>query len=138
MVINKRVALVVEDDPNVQRAMSERLEQLGFEVLKALHYEGALEHLQAAEPTFVCVALALPTVSGYDLCEYIRGPRGLQGVPILVTSESTDPSDLANAEQAGANALLEKPFSMHDFERHVAALIAETDGPDSNIRRLRS
>ena len=137
MVI-KRLALVVEDDPNVQQAMSERLERLGFEVLLALHYEGAIEHLKAAEPTFVCVALALPTVSGYDLCEYIRGPRGLESVPILVTSESTDPNDLANAEQAGANALLEKPFSMHDFERHVAALITETDEQDSNIRRLRS
>src|SRR4029079_10898900 len=79
-----RLALIVEDDPALQKAMSDRLERMDFQVLTSLHYEAAIRHLMdAGEPSLVCVDLELPTRSGYELCEYIRGPLGLERVPIL-------------------------------------------------------
>jgi DNA-binding response OmpR family regulator len=69
------------------------------------------------------VDVGLPTRSGYELCEYIRGTLGLTQVPILVTSDSGYPEDMAHAEQAGANAFLTKPFSMHQLSHNVAAML---------------
>ena len=122
---SRRVALIVEDDPELQLAMSERLERMDFEVRRALHYEAAVGQLQEAgeAPSLVCVDLELPTRSGYELCEFIRGDLGLEEVPILVTSNSGFPPDVASAEEAGADAFLEKPFTMRAFSGCVEALL---------------
>ncbi len=127
----RRVALIVDDDPALQKAMTDRLERMGFEVRGALHYDDAVGKLAAfGEPSLLCVDLGLPTQSGYELCEYIRGPLGLRRVPILVMSESWFPEDMASAEEVGANAFLKKPFSMQEFGSHVEALL-DRPGPSS-------
>jgi DNA-binding response OmpR family regulator len=126
--VMRRMALVVEDDPELQKAMSDRLTQMDFEVRSALHYEAAVGHLSSAgEPTLVCVDLELPTQSGYELCEHIRGALGLGRVPILVTSDSGFPEDMASAQEAGANGFLKKPFSMREFGTFVEALLERAE-----------
>jgi DNA-binding response OmpR family regulator len=120
----RHLVLVVEDDPDLQRAMVFELERMNFEVLGALHYEAAVHQLEStSRPRLVCVDIGLPTRSGYELCEYIRGAMRASRVPILVTSETAMPEDLACAEEAGATAFLKKPFSMRDFSSHVRELL---------------
>ena len=133
----RRLALIVEDDPELQLAMSERLERMDFEVRSALHYEAAVGQLQATgeAPSLVCVDLELPTRSGYELCEFIRGDLRLERVPILVTSDSGFPKAVACAEEAGADAFLEKPFSMRAFSGCVEALLEPTP-PDERSAGL--
>jgi DNA-binding response OmpR family regulator len=136
--VPNRVVLVVEDDPQTQKAMSDQLSRMGFDVVCAMHYDAAVEHLRSTEPDLVCVDLELPTESGYELCEYIRGPRGLDAVPILVTSDSNYPEEMAEAEIAGANAFLRKPFSAQELAHYVAALVdEERRRSSSSMRRLR-
>jgi DNA-binding response OmpR family regulator len=131
-----RLALVVEDDPSLQAAMAGELARLGFEVRSALHYEAAVDELAGAgRPSLVCIDLALPTLSGYELCEYLRGPLGLARVPILVTSESGFPEDMACAEEAGASAFLKKPFSMREFTIYVEALLARVRPSEPGMAR---
>jgi DNA-binding response OmpR family regulator len=123
----RHLALIVEDDPALQRAMTEELERMNFEVLGAIHYDAAVRQLATARrPGLVCVDLVLPTRSGYELCEYIRGSLGLARVPILMMSASGFPEDRMCAEEAGADAFLHKPFSMHQFADHVEALLDRT------------
>ena len=123
---SRRSVLVVEDDPGLARNMAKHLAAMGFEVKSAFHYEAAIRELALGDITFhlVCIDLSLPTRSGYELCEFIRGPLGLRRIPILVTGESALPEDMAHAEQAGANAFLKKPFSMHQLSHNVAAMLA--------------
>ena len=54
-VLLRRTALVVEDDPRVQREMTKQLGQLGFHVRSALHYDAAVIHLAGRKPHLVCV-----------------------------------------------------------------------------------
>src|SRR4051812_48248409 len=104
----KRLVMVVEDDPALQKAMTAHLESMEFEVVVALHYEAAVQVLNERKPHLVCIDIELPVQSGYELCEYIRGPLGNTVVPILVTGDSGFPRDMASAEEAGANAFLKK------------------------------
>jgi DNA-binding response OmpR family regulator len=130
----KRRVLIVEDDPDLQKIMKAQLEMMGFEVLGALHYEAAVKHLTTApSPALVCVDLGLPTRSGYELCEYIRGPLGHARVPIVVTSARGLPEDMACAEEAGADAFLKKPFSMRELQAYVELLLgrASLGAPDA-------
>lgn len=129
--------LVVEDDPVLQRLMAKHLEDAHFATTVALDYESAVRHLGKFKPTLACIDLELPRESGYELCEYIRKQPELIYVPILVTSERGYPEDMSNAEEAGANAFLKKPFTMAKLLKYVHALL---DGPHSSrpsVRRLR-
>jgi DNA-binding response OmpR family regulator len=132
----RRFMLIVEDDPFLQRTMTTELEKMDFDVQGALHYDAAVDHLAARRPHLVCVDLELPTRSGYELCEYIRGPLGLARVPILVTSDSGFPRAMANAEEVGANAFLKKPFSMRLLTNYIEALLGGTHRSEPYMRRL--
>lgn len=123
----KRLAMVVEDDPELQEAMLAHLARLDFDTCSALHYDEAVERLASCSPHLVCVDIGLPTRSGYELCEYIRGHSSLGDVPILVTSDSGFPEDMANAEEAGANAFLKKPFSMRQLTHYIEALLGRLE-----------
>jgi DNA-binding response OmpR family regulator len=132
-----RIALVVEDDPTLQRAMVKHLEKAKFQVLTAFDFDAAVRHLSALKPDVACIDLGLPSESGYELCEHIRGQAHLIWLPILVTSERSFPEDMAHAEEAGANAFLKKPFTMQRLLKYVSALL---DGPPTSrpsMRRLR-
>jgi DNA-binding response OmpR family regulator len=135
--VKSRIALVVEDDPPLQREMAKHLERLNFKVLTALDFDTAVRQLIAVKPDVACIDLGLPRESGYELCEYIRSQPQLEWMPILVTSERTFPEDMAHAEEAGANAFLKKPFTMARLLKYVGALL---DGPHStrpSVCRLR-
>ncbi len=135
--MTSRVALIVEDDPLLQREMAKCLERMKFRVLTALDFDAAVRHLTTATPDVACVDLGLPRESGYELCEHIRSHLRLEWLPILVTSERSFPEDMAHAEEAGANAFLKKPFTTMQLIKYVSALL---DGPHSSrpsVCRLR-
>ena len=131
------LALVVEDDPALQRAMLAQLQADGFSVLGAYDYDTAVKHLSNNIPRVVCVDLGLPSESGFEVCEYIRKQAQLVTIPILVTSERSFPEDMAHAEEAGANAFLRKPFTMKRLMKYVGALLDGPFGSRPSVRRLR-
>lgn len=133
----RRLVLVVEDDPVLQRMMARTLENEKFQVVVALDYESAVRQLAIRKPSLATIDLQLPRESGFELCEYIRKQPELVYVPILVTSDRAYPEDMAHAEEAGANAFLRKPFTMRQLVKYVHAIL---DGPHSSrpsVRRLR-
>jgi DNA-binding response OmpR family regulator len=130
-------ALIVEDNPSLQRDMLAQFEASGFKVLAAYDHHTAVRHLTKIRPQLVCVDLGLPSESGYEVCEYIRRQPELLNVPILVTSERGSPEDMAHAEEAGANAFLKKPFTMKKLMKYVTALLEAPHSSRPSVRRLR-
>jgi DNA-binding response OmpR family regulator len=120
---SRRSALIVDGDPELRKSISRHLELMDFDVLSANHYDGAVHHLASREFHFACVDVQLPSKSGYELCEHIRGSLGFVGLPILMTSDYGDPGDMAYAESAGANAFLHKPFSMRQLAQCIESLL---------------
>ena len=120
-----RTALLVEDAPLFRRVLGDYLRQLGFtDIREAPSGNAALQALEEYRPDLVCLDLVLPDVSGYDLCEFIRGTERLADVPVLMVSARSSPADRAHADEAGVTGFLPKPFSQEDFERHVHQVLA--------------
>lgn len=133
----KRVVLLVEDHPTQREAIRRLLLEKNFRVETANDYHGAIKVLASCVPHLICLDIALPRESGLELCEYVRGEDKLRTVPILVISDRSSPEDMANAEDAGANAFLKKPFTRDKLLKYVGVLL---DGPYSSrpsVRRLR-
>jgi DNA-binding response OmpR family regulator len=128
---------LVDDHPAQREAIRRCLMENGFRTECAFDYHGAVKLLEVHNPDLVCLDIALPRESGLELCEYIRKLQQFASVPILVMSDRSSPEDMANAEEAGANAFLKKPFKRDKLLKYVGLLL---DGPHisrPSVRRLR-
>ena len=131
------VALLVEDDPPLAAAMKTKLAALGFEVVIARDYYEGVECLATHRPRLICLELGLPNESGYAFCERVRQRPDMSNVAIVMMSESAFPAEMAQAEEVGANAFLQKPFTMGKLEAYVLAVMQQDVLSSPNIRRLR-
>jgi len=83
----------------------------------------AVEVLGRTAPGLVVLDLMLPELSGFEVCEHIRRVPELRRVPVLITSARGMPQDRAQAEEAGADAYLVKPFSRNELIETVRRLL---------------
>jgi DNA-binding response OmpR family regulator len=117
--MDRRIVLVVEDEPHLCERVKVWLESEDYDVACASEYKSALTAMEACIPSIACVDLSLPRESGLDLVEAMR--RHSRGVvlPIIVMSERHSPEDMADAERVGANAFLKKPFARPMLMKYV-------------------
>ena len=120
----KRTALVVEDDPTLRGLVRRHLESMGMEVTEVAEGRAAIVHVAVHRPDLVCLDLMLPELSGYEVCEFMRGDVRLRSVPILIMSARGLPQDRAYAEQVGASTYLVKPFKRQAFTAAVHELVS--------------
>lgn len=123
MTLGRRTVLLVEDSPSVRRVLRRCLEAMGLEVQEAADGRAALEQLKGRAPDLVVLDLALPQVSGYEVCEAIVRSPLHQVVPVLVMSGRVLPEDRAQALEVGADSFLAKPFELPEFRARVEALL---------------
>src|SRR5215831_4203407 len=129
-----RKALVVEDHPDARALVRSYLMAMGVEVVDVAEGRSAIRQLESSPPDLVCLDLMLPELSGYEVCEFIRGHPTLKDVPILIMSARAQPMDRAFAEDVGATAYLIKPFKRSDFNRAVSACM-KRDEPKEGTER---
>jgi two-component system KDP operon response regulator KdpE len=104
--------LVVDDEPQIRKALKVNLEARDYEVLLAADGEEALVLAADAHPDVVLLDLGLPGVDGMGV---IAGLRGWTDVPIIVLSVRGEESDKVAALDAGADDYVSKPFGMGEL-----------------------
>jgi two-component system KDP operon response regulator KdpE len=112
--------LVVDDEPQIVRALRINLSARGYQVLTAHDGVSALRAAAEAKPDVVVLDLGLPDLDG---TEVIAGLRGWTTVPILVLSARTDSSDKVEALDAGADDYVTKPFGMDELLARLRAAV---------------
>ena len=125
---------VVDDEPQIVRALRVGLSSRGYDVRSAGNGETALEMIVGDPPDVVLLDLGLP---GIDGVEVVRRLRSWSDVPVIVLSVREGQSDKVAALDAGADDYLTKPFGMDElFARIRAALrrVAPGSTTDSVVR----
>jgi two-component system KDP operon response regulator KdpE len=112
--------LVVDDEPQIRRALGTNLKARGYDVKLAASGEEALELAARAHPDLVVLDLGLP---GIDGTEVIRGLRGWTEVPIIVLSVREAERDKVSALDAGADDYVTKPFGMDELLARLRAAL---------------
>lgn len=124
----KRRILIVDDD-SVLRQLADDILSGEYEMIQAEDGLDAWEKALACRPDLVITDLMMPRMHGYELCERLRGPEGLKGVRILVLSAKSFATDKAQAEMAGADAYLVKPYKPAELLARVRALLSGAESP---------
>jgi two-component system KDP operon response regulator KdpE len=112
--------LVVDDEPQILRALAANLKARGYAVDLAGSGEAALTLAQRHRPDAVILDLGLP---GIDGLEVIEGLRGWTDVPIVVLSVREREADKVAALDAGADDYVTKPFGMGELLARVRAAL---------------
>jgi two-component system KDP operon response regulator KdpE len=117
--------LVVDDEPQIVRALTTNLRARGYEVDSAPSGEVALQRAAERRPDLVVLDLGLP---GIDGTEVVRGLRGWTSVPIIILSVRDGESDKVSALDAGADDYVTKPFGMDELLARLRAALRRS-GP---------
>ncbi len=117
--------LVVEDDLDVRRAVTNGLDVHGFAVRSVATAELALTEIERRTPDVVVLDVGLPGMSGVDLCA-VLATRGVD-VPILILSARDAVGDRVAGLQAGADDYLVKPFDLTELVARISALLRRAE-----------
>jgi two-component system KDP operon response regulator KdpE len=130
--MNTATILVVDDEPQLRRAMKATLTDLGYSVIDARTGEEALEMLRHDTPELVLLDLNMPGIGGLETC---RAIRETSDVPIVVLSVRDTERDKVQALDAGADDYVTKPFGIQELLARIRAAMRRVPASgDSNVR----
>ncbi|MEU6148095.1 response regulator transcription factor [Streptomyces sp. NPDC047081] len=116
--------LVVEDDPQLVRALVINLQARQYGVDAAPDGATALRLAAACQPDVVILDLGLPDMDGVDV---IKALRGWTRVPVLVLSARRASDEKVAALDAGADDYITKPFSMDELMARLRAAVRRNE-----------
>jgi two-component system, OmpR family, KDP operon response regulator KdpE len=111
--------LVVDDEPQIRRALELNLRARDYEIVAAATGEEAIRLAASERPDLLILDLGLPGMDGIDV---IQALRGWSNVPILILSVRDREEDKVAALDAGADDYVTKPFGMDELLARVRVL----------------
>ena len=120
--------LIVDDEPQILRALRINLQARQYEVTTASTGAEALQAARSSRPDLIVLDLGLPDLDGVEV---IRRLRGWSPVPIVVLSGRVDSHDKVDALDAGADDYVTKPFSVDELLARVRAVTRRHADPET-------
>src|ERR1019366_5322549 len=112
--------LVVDDEPQLRRALRSTLSALGFVVADAESGEAALEMVRAEKFDLILLDVNMPGMSGLETC---RAMRARSDVSILMLTVRDRTGDKVEALDAGADGYVTKPFDVNELLARIRAAL---------------
>ena len=116
--------LIVDDDPFIRKLVATTLEDVsGFKLLEASDGREAVELVARDCPSLVFLDVDMPNLNGFEACRRIRAQPGCgKRVTIVMLTATAGGAAEREAEEAGADLFLTKPFSPLELLRLVSDL----------------
>ena len=118
--MNVPSVLVVDDEPRYRELLDMNLTRRGYRVRHAVDGLGALNAVEAEEPSLVVLDLKLPDMDGYEVCRRIRA---YSRVPIIMLTARAEPAEKVRGLAVGADDYITKPFSADELLARVEAVL---------------
>jgi two-component system KDP operon response regulator KdpE len=124
--------LIVDDDPQIRKLARVNLEKRGFTVREAADGPQAIDEIKAGSLDLVLLDLAMPGLSGIDVCIWARAQSD---IPIVVMSAHDEEDLKVRALDAGADDFVTKPFGYEELLARVRAVMRRASGGDETGRQ---
>jgi DNA-binding response OmpR family regulator len=124
--------LIIDDDPKLNRLLTDFLNGFGFKVYTALTPSQGLKKLQRNKPDMVILDVMLPEMNGFDVCKKIRRESE---VPVIMLTARGDPMDRIVGLELGADDYLAKPFEPRELVARIQAVLRRLSPQSTADRR---
>ena len=116
--------LIVEDEKSIRESLQEAFEDGNFEVLTEEDGESVMDVVKEEEPDIILLDIILPKKDGFEVLSELKGEVGTKNIPVILSTNLSDPSDIQKALDLGATTYLVKSnYSLDDIVKKVGSLI---------------
>jgi DNA-binding response OmpR family regulator len=115
-----RKVLIIDDDPKLNRLLTEFLSGLGYTVHAALSPSEGFNKLRRHRPDILILDVMLPEMNGFDVCRKIRLDSS---IPIIMLTARGEPMDRVLGLELGADDYLPKPFEPRELVARMQAVM---------------
>ena len=133
--MSKRL-LVVDDEPNLLRAVAAALRAEGYEVVTARNGREALVRVAESVPDLVISDIRMPGMDGYQLAGQLRASSRTAIVPIIFFTAKDETTDRVAGFRAGVDAYITKPFEPDELLAVIQSILSRVERTHSEIARL--
>lgn len=126
--------LLVEDEPNLVRGLTDALEHHGYSVLAAHDGKQGLDLALSGRPDLILLDVMLPGMNGMQVCHELRR-RNVQTPVIMLTAKSQE-SDKVEGLDLGADDYVTKPFSVRELLARVRAHLRRNGNEEQGPERV--
>lgn len=128
--------LIVDDEPNLLRAVAACLYGGEYEVITARSADQALVRIAQTLPDVIISDVRMPGMDGYGLLRHLRGSRRTALIPVVFLSAKDQCGDRVEGFRAGVDAYLTKPFEPDELLAVVGGILARVRRTHTEIARL--
>ena len=115
--------LIVDDQPDNLRLLSEILVGHGYEVRKAINGSTALMGIKKFAPDLILLDINMPDLSGYEVCKKLKSDRQTKQIAVIFLSASDKVTDKVQAFELGGVDYITKPFQVPEVLARVKTQI---------------
>ncbi len=116
------LALVVDDSLSARRALAQVMADAGYEVREARDGHEAVQQVEGQCPDIVLADMEMPRMNGIELTAHLRAHQETAELPVIMISSRSTAKHRQQAESAGVDIYLTKPFQDDQLLDHVAVL----------------
>jgi two-component system sensor histidine kinase/response regulator len=107
--------LVVDDDPNNLRLLTDVLSQSGYGVRPIRNGQLALAAVRAEAPDLILLDIMMPPPDGYDVCSQLKADEKTRDIPVIFLSDLHEPFDKVKAFSAGGVDYITKSVQVDEL-----------------------
>jgi two-component system KDP operon response regulator KdpE len=124
--MDKAKILIVDDDPDLRRALKIRLRANHYDTVHASDGYSAIVMAQKEQPNLIILDLGLPAGDGFVVLERLQGIDALSSIPVIVLTARDPQSNEHRTLQAGATAFFQKPADNNELLDVIRATLPGT------------
>ncbi|OGO51284.1 MAG: hypothetical protein A2148_00325 [Chloroflexi bacterium RBG_16_68_14] len=112
--------LVVDDEPTIRLLVRAALEGTGYRLVEASDGFSALQMARSEHPDLILLDIALPRLSGLEVCRRLKEDPATVATPVLFLTGFAQQAERRAADAAGGQGFIAKPFSPAALVRQIA------------------
>lgn len=109
-LVQPTYVLLVDDNPNNLKVLSEAVQGCGWKALMATDGESALEQTEYAHPDLILLDVMMPGIDGFETCRRLKANPITQNTPVIFMTALSDATDKVKGLEIGAVDYITKPF----------------------------
>jgi diguanylate cyclase (GGDEF)-like protein len=126
-ILPKRKILLIDDDPLIQRIITQSLTASGFQVEATASGRMAIAMVQKDPPDLILLDVMMPEMNGFEVCLRLRQePQGVS-VPVIMLTAMDETESVVKGLRSGADDYVTKPFEIDELVMRVEAHLRRTE-----------
>ena len=127
--------LIADDNPANLDIFRTRLSSHGYEILTASNGEEALAVAREQQPDLILLDVMMPKMDGIEVCKQLKQDESLPFMPIILVTARTDPKDVVQGLEAGAEEYLTKPIDQTALIARIKSMLRIKALNDTNLEQ---